>query len=134
KETVSALKAVGQKGLRALADASGNVYRYCANVQHGGCNWLIPFDSSEEFCAACRHNRTIPDLSQPENATNWRKIEGAKHRLFYTLLKLRLPLSTKAEDPEGGLAFDFLAKVEPDATILTGHASGLITISLAEAN
>jgi len=58
----------------------------------------------------------------------------AKHRLFYTLLKLRLPLSTKSEDPEGGLAFDFLAKVEPDATILTGHASGLITISLAEAN
>ncbi len=135
KETVTALKATGQKGLLALADASNSPYRYCGNARHGGCNWLIPVDSREEFCPACRHNRTIPDLSQPENAANWRKIEGAKHRLFYTLLKLRLPLSTKSEDPERGLAFDFLAQDESDATpVMTGHASGLITISLSEAN
>ena len=50
----------------------------------------------------------IPDLSQPENQAHWRKIEFAKHRLFYTLLKLRLPLTTKLEDPNG-LAFDFLS-------------------------
>ncbi len=56
--------------------------------------------SAETFCAACRHNRTIPDLSQPENLARWRKIEVAKHRLFYTLLKLRLPLTTRPEDPE----------------------------------
>jgi len=135
KETVTALKATGQKGLLALADASNSPYRYCGNARRGGCNWLIPVESPEEFCAACRHNRTIPDLSQPENAANWRKIEGAKHRLFYTLLKLRLPLSTKSEDPERGLAFDFLAQDESDATpVMTGHASGLITISLSEAN
>jgi hypothetical protein len=135
KEAVTALKATDQNGLRAMADAGNGLYRYCANVKHGVCNWLIPADSPEEFCAACRHNRTIPDLSQPENTANWRKLEGAKHRLFYTLLKLRLPLSTKTEDPEGGLAFDFLAKVEADDTpVMTGHASGLITISLDEAN
>ena len=52
----------------------------------------------------------IPDLSLPENQANWRKIEIAKHRLFYTLLKLRLPLQTKLENPEDGLAFDFLAQ------------------------
>ncbi len=135
KETVTALKDSGPNGVRAMADAGNSSYRYCANVRHGVCNWLVPADSPEEFCAACRHNRTIPDLSQPENIANWRKIEGAKHRLFYTLLKLRLPLSTKTEDPEGGLAFDFLAKVEADDTpVMTGHASGLITISLSEAN
>src|SRR5258705_3629587 len=133
KETVTALKEASQNGLRAMADPGNGLYRYCANVRPGVCNWLIPVDSPEEFCAACRHNRTIPDLSQADNAVNWRKIEGAKHRLFYTLQKLRLPLSTKTEDPEGGLAFDFL--VEADATpVLTGHASGLITISLAEAD
>jgi len=95
-------------------------------------------DSPEQFCAACRHNRMIPDLSQADNQAHWRKIELAKHRLFYTLLKLRLPLTTKLEDPERGLAFDFLAAPPPNSApsepVLTGHDSGLITINLAEAD
>ncbi len=78
-------------GWHALAEPEGP-YRYCANVRHGVCNWLVSTDSPEEFCVACRHNRTIPDLSQPQNLVNWRKIEIAKRRLFYTLLKLRLPI------------------------------------------
>src|SRR4029077_5025005 len=107
------------------------------NAQHGVCNWLIPADSPDTLCIACRHNRTIPDLSLPENLPNWRKIEFPKHRLFYTLLKLRLPLATKPEDPDG-LAFDFLAvPLDPAAAqeaVITGHAHGLITLSLAEAD
>jgi hypothetical protein len=135
KETVTALEE-REGGLEALAEPgrSGG-YRYCGNAQHDVCNWLVPADSPDQFCAACRHNRTIPDLSVPENAFNWRKLEVAKHRLFYTLLKLRLPLTTRSEEPEGGLAFDFLASSSPgDAPVLTGHASGLITINLAEAD
>jgi hypothetical protein len=147
KETISALEQgednVKQEQERssptwkALAEP-GARYRYCANVQHGVCNWLISADSPEEFCLACRHNRTIPNLSAPENFANWQKIEIAKHRLFYTLLKLRLPLATRTEDPDG-LAFDFLATPgegtpTEEAPVLTGHASGLITINLAEAN
>jgi hypothetical protein len=132
KEAVTALKE-DNEGLRALADS--NLYRYCGNRRHDVCNWLIPADSAESYCVACCHNRTIPDLSLLANATNWRKIEVAKHRLFYTLLKFRLPVSTKTEDPENGLAFDFLAHPLPnDAAVMTGHASGLITISLAEAD
>ncbi len=131
--TVTALQAKDDS-LVALADPKGK-YRYCVNAQHNVCNWLLPFDHPEHFCAACRHNRTIPDLSQPQNLTRWRKIEVAKHRLFYTLLKLRLPLATRAEDPEG-LAFDFIADQEADGShsVMTGHASGLITINLAEAD
>ena len=134
-ETVTALEDDGDV-LVALADRS-NRYRYCANIQHSVCNWLVPADSSETFCAACRHNRMIPDLSVPDNLDNWRRIETAKHRLFYTLLKLRLPLITRLEDPEQGLAFDFLAPApggEPAEPVLTGHSSGLITISVAEAD
>ena len=108
KETVTALED-DEGGFRALADPNHGRFRYCANAQPGVCNWLIPEDSPDQFCAACRHNRTIPDLSIPQNLMNWRKIEGAKHRLFYTLLKLRLPLTTRDEEPEGGLAFDFVA-------------------------
>ena len=134
KETVTALEDDAGR-FRALADPNHGRYRYCANVQHGVCNWLIPEDSPDQFCAACRHNRTIPDLSIPQNLMNWRKIEGAKHRLFYTLLRLRLPLTTRDEDAEGGLAFDFIAPPAPgDAPVMIGHKSGLITISLAEAD
>jgi len=134
--TISALEE-GKRGLRALAERRGR-YRYCANAQLGACNWLVSVDSPEQFCAACRHNRTIPDLSLADNQANWRKIELAKHRLFYTLLKLRLPLTTKLEDPERGLAFDFLVAAPPNSApsepVLTGHDSGLITINLAEAD
>jgi hypothetical protein len=57
--------------------------------------------------------------------------------LFYTLPRLRLPVRTKAEDPEG-LAFDFLADIaapSPSAPpVMTGHANGVITINLVEAD
>src|SRR5690349_5256576 len=104
RRTVTAVKA-DQSTWRALA-APGRRFRFCRNAQHGVCNWLIPDASAEAFCAACRHNRIIPDLSMSENLQHWRMIEIAKHRLFYTLLKLQLPLTTQAEDPNG-LAFDF---------------------------
>ena len=135
RETVTALEAVDDLW-RALA-VPGRRYRFCANVQHNVCNWLVTSDHAEIFCAACRHNRTIPDLNSPENLEHWRKIEFAKHRLFYTLLRLRLPLTTRAEDPNG-LAFDFLsdpvAGSAQQAPVMTGHISGVITLNLAEAD
>jgi|SRR5262245_12126549 len=134
RETVSALKEAD--GLwQALAEPERR-YRFCANAEHEVCNWLVASDHDETFCAACRHNRTIPDLSGPENLAHWRKIEGAKHRLFYTLLRLRLPLTTRPDDPHG-LAFDFLSSpvgAAEAAPILTGHAHGLITLNIAEAD
>jgi hypothetical protein len=88
-------------------------------------------DNGQTFCAACLHNRTIPDLSDRHNLTLWRRIEVAKRRLFYSLLRLKLPLRNKAQDPRG-LAFDFLAPT--DKPVLTGHLEGVITINLAEAD
>ena len=43
------------------------------------------------------HSRS---LAIRENLEHWRKIEFAKHRLFYTLLRLRLPLTHAARGPE----------------------------------
>jgi hypothetical protein len=109
-------------------------YRLCANAGYEVCNWLVPAASADQYCAACRHNRTIPDLSVPGNQARWRMIEVAKHRLFYTLLRLELPLATRAVDPDG-LAFDFIAAPAGQAApAMTGHANGLITINLAEAD
>ena len=132
--TVSALQEA-DGGWCALAHPPEH-YRLCANAQHNVCNWLVRADQSEPFCGACRHNRTIPDLSQPDNLRRWTKIESAKHRLFYTLINLHLPLATKAEDPNG-LAFDFIAdRQTPQGHIpvMTGHDNGLITLNLAEAD
>jgi hypothetical protein len=135
RATVTALKPYGDEWI-ALAYPRG-MYRYCANSVHDACNWLVLADSADQFCATCRHNRTIPDLSRPGHLERWRLIEIAKHRLFYTLLRLRLPVRTKGEDSDG-LAFDFLADnaaPSPSAPpVMTGHANGVITIDLAEAD
>jgi hypothetical protein len=116
--------------------ANGQEYRFCRNRDFGVCNWMIPADSPEAFCAACRYNQTIPDLSVPENAERWRKLEAAKHRLLYTLLRLHLPLADRFDDPQHGLAFNFLADA-PDAhgqRVMTGHDNGLITLAVKEAD
>src|SRR4051812_23795407 len=76
--------------------------------------------------ASCRHNGLIPDLTDPSSLAAWQLIELAEHRLFYSLLRWKLPLSTVAEDPAHGLSFEFLAD-PPDATgpkVLTGHDEG----------
>jgi len=130
KETITALDEI-DGGWRALAEPEGR-YRFCANAAHDVCNWLVDAGDTEQFCQACRYNRTIPDLTFPENLLNWRKVEIAKHRLFYTLLKLSLPLVGRSEDPERGLGFDFLVAV--GGPVMTGHDNGLITINLAEAD
>ena len=131
--TISAL-APADNGWTALAD-DGRPYRHCQNAAQDACNWLIPAASADTLCAACRHNHVIPDIAEPANLAAWRKMEWAKHRLFYSLLKLRLPTPTRAEDREG-LAFDFLADPPQPGQprVMTGHDNGLVTLALHEAD
>jgi hypothetical protein len=133
---ISALEADAEApGWHALA-APQKLVKFCNNYDAGMCNWLVAADDPEGYCLACRHNRTVPDLMVPGNDLLWRKIETAKHRLFYSLLRLNLPLENRADDPEHGLAFDFLA--DPPQThateVMTGHDNGLITLALKEAD
>jgi hypothetical protein len=132
---ISALEPLGDGGWKTLA-APEKAYKFCNNNQFGVCNWMVPADDQAGYCAACRHNHVIPDLTVAGNDLLWAKLEGAKHRLFYTLMRLGLPLQNRIEDPEHGLAFDFLAD-SPQAhaaTVLTGHDNGLITLALKEAD
>ena len=123
--------AIGYAPEKNAMVAIDDTHPYCANAQHGACNWVA---ADGDLCVACRHNDTIPDLSDPDNLENWQTLERAKKRLFYSLIRLGLPLITKAEDPARGLAFKFLADTDQGEKVMTGHAGGLITIALAEAD
>ncbi len=131
---VLALEPTGTDFVSVGRGSDGSHWRYCDNYQYGVCNWLVPAESSELLCLADRHNMMVPDLSNPDNQALWAKMEAAKHRLFYTLLRLQLPLYTRDEHPEG-LGFKFLAD-DPNSSekVMTGHADGVITVALAEAD
>ena len=76
--------AQGAETWRALGKR-GQSYRFCANAAHDACNWLICAASTELYCVACRHNRTVPDLTQSVNIVAWRKLEYAKRKNSSTL-------------------------------------------------
>ncbi|TVP86150.1 MAG: hypothetical protein EA347_09325 [Thioalkalivibrio sp.] len=135
---VSALEDAGQGSWRALAAPGEADYRACANsAQHEVCNWMVPAEDPEPLCRSCRLNHTIPDLNVAGNRILWQRLETQKRRLVYSLLRLELPVHPKHQDP-AGLAFDFLADPDPSfnekGRVLTGHADGLITLNVAEAD
>jgi hypothetical protein len=99
------------------------------------CNWMVPADDPNPRCIACRLNRTIPNLDDADNARYWGLIELAKRRLVSELLALGLPVKSKVdEDPERGLMFDFLRSPAEGPPVMTGHAGGLITLNVEEAD
>jgi hypothetical protein len=115
--------------------AQGERYRPCRNyaLEHV-CNWMIPAADEAELCSACQLTRTIPDLDVGDNRLYWYRLETAKRRLLYTLSALGLPVASRLADPEHGLQFDFLASTGDDAPVTMGHADGIVTLNVAEAD
>ena len=94
------------------------------------CNWLAPEGGA---CLSCRMSKIIPALSKPANHNRWRRLEQAKRRLLYDLLRLRLPVD------ESRLRFAFKEdrRTNPDVGedhVSIGHVNGVITINAAEAD
>jgi hypothetical protein len=114
----------------------GDTHRRCVNFEtENVCNWTVAADDTEAYCVSCRLTQLIPDLSQPQNHELWHRTEVAKRRLLYTLLDLGLPVVGKNVDAVQGLAFEFRADAPgTDGPVLTGHADGLITLNIAEAD
>ena len=136
-QVVTSLEPDGADILRSVRpEAREGGYRLCANLAiEGTCNWAVPVDDDRPLCASCRITRVIPNLGNPGSAAAWSRLEGAKRRLLFTLMELGLPLPSRTDDPEHGLAFEFLADPEPGGPpLLTGHADGVITINIAEAD
>ena len=117
-------------------EESAAIWKRCGNFDSpAGCNWLVPAAEEEPLCRSCRLNQTIPSLDDPKNCLWWRLIENAKRRLVSQLLGLGLPVASKvSEDPEHGFMFDLLRSPAKGPHVLTGHANGLITLNIEEAD
>ncbi|WP_186106242.1 zinc-binding metallopeptidase family protein [Burkholderia gladioli] len=113
---------------------AGQLYRPCHNYSvENVCNWMVPADSPASYCESCALTETIPDLSNPDHRPLWYRTEAAKRRLVYTLTMLGLPVESRLLAPERGMSFAFKAATESEP-VMTGHANGLITLNLAEAD
>jgi hypothetical protein len=107
---------------------AANDYRLCRNYRDTQvCNWAIESGDDHACCRSCRLTRVVPDLGVEGHHAAWYRLEVAKRRLVYSLLSLQLPFES--------LAFEFLADSGAGGgPVLTGHASGVITINVAEAD
>jgi hypothetical protein len=109
-------------------------YRQCHNRHtHQACNFAVAEDDPNPLCVSCRLTRLLPDLSKPVNQYRWYRIEVAKRRLFYTLARLGLLRTDPPEGEADGPVFEFLED-QPGDPVMTGHAGGVITLNVAEAD
>jgi hypothetical protein len=137
--TLSAIEPAEQEGLFRLRPRPGRRpgprrYRLCQNhVEHGVCNFSVPAQDPNPLCVCCRLTKVLPDLSVPGNLERWTAIEVAKRRLFYTLGQLGLIHVNPPAGHVEKLSFEFLQD-QPGQQVMTGHADGLITINVAEAD
>jgi hypothetical protein len=106
-----------------LAPAAG-----CANRDLIACNGA---SSAGRLCPACLLTRTRPGDGDEAGLGQFAAAEAAKRRLVFELLELGLPVAGYRER-EGGLAFDLLSSTAGPVT--TGHAGGVVTLDLAEAD
>ncbi len=114
-------------------DHCGANFQLCNNrLRYGACNRGVWRGADGNLCRYCALNRVIPDLSIPVNLEKWRRLERAKHRVLHDVERLGLPLITDRNDSLPSLAFQFPAALGGPA--VTGHANGLITINLDEAD
>jgi hypothetical protein len=110
-------------------------YRLCQNyAQENICNWAVAAEDPQRLCESCRLTQVIPNLAIDGNREAWFKLEAAKRRLIYSLMQLGCPIETRLDNPAGGLAYEFLSDADAESPVLTGHAHGVVTVNIAEAD
>ena len=110
-------------------------YKPCYNYTHyQTCNWMIPADQDDLYCPSCQLTHIIPDLSIPENVLYWGRLEHAKRRFLYLMQRLNImPRPKTSATDRYGLWFEFKTPVAGEP-VMTGHANGLITLNVNEAD
>jgi hypothetical protein len=139
-QTAQGRPGAGSRFWREAGASIATTYRRCSNLDTAAaCNWLVPTDDpfagEPPLCRCCRLTRVVPDTSLDNGALWWNRIESAKRRLVSSLLGLKLPVSSKVnEDSDRGLVFDLLRSPPGGPPVVTGHADGVITIDVEEAD
>jgi hypothetical protein len=100
---------------------------FCANREVIGCNWIAP--EQGHFCRSCAMTALAPDPSIPGAVAHWAETEAAKR---WTLDNLGRWHWFRPEDPGTRPMFHMLA--EGHTPVPMGHAEGVVTISVAEAD
>ncbi len=100
---------------------------FCANRNVIGCNWIAPEEGA--FCRSCAMTALAPDLSIADAMPNWAQTEAAKRWALDNLGRWHW---FRPEDPGSRPVFHMLA--EGPTPVAMGHAEGVVTISVAEAD
>jgi hypothetical protein len=100
---------------------------FCANRDRIGCNWIAP--EAGAFCRSCSMTTLAPDPEIPGAISNWALTEAAKRWVLDNLGRWHW---FRPEDPGTRPSFHMLA----DGIHLAGmgHAEGVVTISVTEAD
>lgn len=128
--TIRTIRADGDTFVQS--DGTPLRFRRCANQLIARCNWLVGADESESLCASCRLTSVRPHDSEADALVGFADAEAAKRRLLHQLHDLGLPVVSKADDPDGGLTFEFLSS--RGRAVTTGHQGGVITLDLSESD
>lgn len=100
---------------------------FCTNREVIGCNWIAPEHGA--FCRSCAMTALAPDTSIPDAVPNWARTEAAKRWVLDNLGRWHW---FRPEDPGARPVFHLLA--EGPTPVPMGHAQGVVTISVAEAD
>ncbi|GAB3677965.1 zinc-binding metallopeptidase family protein [Salinisphaera aquimarina] len=100
---------------------------FCTNRERIGCNWIAPQEGA--FCRSCAMTALAPDPSIQNAVANWAQTEAAKR---WALDNLGQWHWFRPEDPGAPPVFHMLAELDKPAPM--GHAEGVVTISVAEAD
>lgn len=113
--------------------ACGQMLAPCDNrTQFAVCNAFFPTSlQATGLCRSCRKTSHIPRTDDAETVRRWGLLEKAKRRLLYDLALVGVDDELLGRDPP--LSFRFLED-RPQKRVMTGHADGVITVNLEEAD
>lgn len=104
----------------------------CANRAQIGCNWQSAAGPAS-LCRACAMTKVVPDSLVETNVPLWARTEAAKR---WVLVNLGQWGWLKPSDPGPAPLFHLLSETTSlgHAPVAMGHADGLITINVVEAD
>lgn len=104
----------------------------CSNRDRIGCNWASE-PTTEHLCHSCRMTDVVPDLGIAPNQLLWSDAEASKRWVLATLARWGW-FGPDSDDELPVFHFKSEHTRLGSARVIMGHADGVITINIAEAD